>query len=221
MEEKDLSMQDFTRYFEKSRLGRLYFPNGKCFTPNGYSFGHGEITPFHIDLSNLYELLTEWKINDREFPLDDVVGVIAFGSAVRHPGYKEVHKKRRKYLLFGEEVTITKQVPIQPNDADFLVITGENLIREKVLEPVSLQTYDCGTWIKEGGIHLVNRGIEQVVNGIQGNDTVSASAMREGVPIFYDRRLAEVQRQTGISREIKRKIYWGKYNRGYLVGRIE
>src|SRR3989338_8957122 len=88
-----------------------------------------------------------------------ILAVIAFGSAVRHPGVQEVSRERRKYLLFGEKVTKVKQVAIQPSDADFLVITGENLMREEVIEPISLHTYDCGSWIEKGGIRLVNLGV--------------------------------------------------------------
>ena len=220
--ERNLSMGDFTRYFEGNRLGRLFFPNGKCFTPNGQWFENGEITPFHIDLKDLYKLLvTGWKINGTEVPLDDLVGVIAFGSAVKYPGYEEIIKTRKKYWFFGPKIKKPEQIPIQPEDADFLVITGQDLLRERVLEPVSLKTYDCGTWIKEGGIHLVNRGIEQVVNGVQSGDTISASAMREGVPIFYNGRLENVQNRTGISRETPRRIDWDEDKRGYLVGKIE
>ena len=83
-----LSLEDFARYFENNRLGRLYFPNGKCFTPNGEWFEDGKITQFHINLRDLYNLIIGWKINNAGISLDDVVGVIAFGSAVRHPGYR-------------------------------------------------------------------------------------------------------------------------------------
>jgi hypothetical protein len=219
--EASLSMNDFTKYFESDRLGRLYFPNGKCFTPHGTAFENGEITQFHIDLKDLYKLVTGWKINDTGVPLDDIVGVVAFGSAVKYPGYEEVIETKRKYKIFGQKLTKTKQVSIQPDDADFLVITEQDLLREKVLKPISLETYDCGTWIREGGIHLVNRGIEQVVNGVQAGDTISSSAMREGIPIFYNGRLEGVQARTGIPKETPRRIDWDTDKRGYLFGEIK
>ena len=212
-------MQEFTKYFENKRLGKLYFPNGKCITLN-------EETPFHIELSDLYKLVTGWKINHTEVPLDDIVGVITFGSAVRNP--EEVSKTRKRYLFFGPEITKIKQIPIQPNNADFLVITGnitgKNLIREEIREPIFIELYDgytSGNYVKESGIHIVNRGIEQVINGVNANDAVSALAMREGVPIFYNGRLADVQSQTGIVRENKRKISWDENKQGYLTGKIE
>ena len=186
----DLSMKDFTKYFEANRVGRLYFPNGKCFTPNGQAFENGEITPFHVNLRDLYKLVTGWKVNQTEVPLDDILTVIAFGSAVKHPSSEEVSVMKKRYTLFGprEDTGRKKQVPIQPNDADFLVITGQDLIREKVLEPVSLETYDCGTWIKEGGIHLVNRGTNQVINGVQGKDTVSMPSGLKYIVIKEDKK---------------------------------
>ena len=125
MIEKNLSMQDFTNYFEYNRLGKLYFPNGYCFDPLRI--------PFSINLRDLYKLVTGWTIDKTSIPLDNIVGIIAFGSAVRFPGYEDVSTTRKKYLLFGPEVTKTKQIPIQPNDADFLVITGENIVKEEIV----------------------------------------------------------------------------------------
>jgi hypothetical protein len=220
----DLSMNDFTKYFEANKLGKLYFPNGECFTSNGNGFENGEITKFHVDLSDLYKLVTGWKINKTEVPLDDILGVIAFGSAVKHPGYEEVPILKRKYFLFGpkEDTGRKKKVLIEPDDADFLVITGRDLIREKVLKPISLNTYDCRTWIKEGGIHLVNRGANQIINGTHSNDTISISALREGVPVFYNKeRLEEVVKEAGVSMTTPRKLSWDKDNSGYLTGKIE
>lgn len=219
-----LQMDDFTKYFETKRLGRLYFPNGKTYVhPGGRWFDRSSITNFYINLTDLYKLVTGWKVNHTLVPLDDIVAVIAFGSAVRHPGVQKVYQERRKYLLFGEKVMEVKYVPIQiqPNDADFLVITGENLMREEVLEPISLHTYDCGTWIEKGGIHLVNRGVSQLLNGVRANDTVSVSALREGVPIFFNGRLDGVVAQAGVTKTTLRKILWDENDDGFLTGRIQ
>lgn len=214
--ETNLSLQEFKKYFKSNKLGKLDFPNGECVNE------YGNEIPFHIDLRNLYRLVTGWKINSTEVPLKDIIGIIAFGSAVKYPGYEKASRKRKKYFLFGPEVTKTKQFPIQPDDADFFVITGKNITREKVIEPVSIETYDCFC-LKEGGIHLVNRGIEQVVKGIEANDTVSSSAMREGVPIFYDKRLINFQKRISsrIRRETPRRIFWDEDDDGCLIGKIE
>ena len=217
-----LHMDDFTKYFEATRLGRLYFPNGRTYVhPGGGCFDDSSITDFYINLTDLYKLVTGWKVNHTLVPLDDIVAVIAFGSAVRHPGVQEVSRERRKYLLFGEKVTKVEQVAIQPSDADFLVITGENLMREEVLEPISLHTYDCGSWIEKGGIHLVNRGVSQLLNGVRANDTVSTSALREGVPIFFNGRLEGVVAQSGVAKTTPRKILWDENVKGFLTGWIQ
>ncbi len=221
MTETNLSMKDFKRYFEAKRLGKLYFPNGKCMIPHGPWFEHAEFPSFFVHLSDLYKMVSGWKVNHTLVPLDDIVAVIAFGSAVRHPGVQEVSRERRKYLLFGEKVTKVKKVPIQPNNADFLVITGKNLMREEVLEPISIKTYDCGTWIRKGGIHLVNRGVNQLLNGDRANDTVSESALREGIPVFFNGRFGNVSSQAGVNPTTPRKIFWDENSEGFLTGRIQ
>ncbi|KKT28063.1 MAG: hypothetical protein UW43_C0012G0001 [Candidatus Yanofskybacteria bacterium GW2011_GWA1_44_21] len=221
MTETNLSMMDFTRYFEAKRLGKLYFPNGKCMIPHGLAFENAEFPNFFIRLDDLYKMVSGWKVNHTLVPLDDIIAVIAFGSAVRHPGVQEVIRERRKFLLFGEKVTKVKQVAIQPNDADFLVITGENLMREEVLEPISIKTYDCGTWIRRGGIHLVNRGVSQLLNGVRFNDTVSASALREGVPVFFNGRFGNVSMEAGVQSATPMKVHWDENGQGFLTGRIQ
>lgn len=220
MTETDLTMDDFRRYFEKNSLGDLFFPNGRCMTPHGQFFENSEFMNFHVRLDDLYKLVSGWRVNRTLVPLDDIVAVIAFGSTVRQPGTYEVTRTRRKYLFFGEKLSIKKTVPIQPNDADFLVITGENLMREEVLEPISIETYDCGTWIRTGGIHLVNRGINQVINGVKANDGISKAALLEGVPIFFNGGLTSVYSRTGITPRTTRKLLWDEDRKGHLTGVI-
>jgi len=218
MIETNLSMKDFTNYFNQKRLDRLYFPNGYCKIPNGLIAEHASIFDFFVTLSDLYKLVCGWRITKTLVPLHDIIAVIAFGSAVRLPYIKK--GIRRKYYFFGSMVKTEKQVFIQPSDGDFLVITGQNLIRKEILEPVSIETYDCGTWIKKGGIHLVNRGVNQLLKGMQANDTVSISAMQEGVPIFFDERFSDIITRTNIKRMTSRKILWDENNEGFLFGRI-
>lgn len=217
-----LHMDDFTDYFEATRLGELYFPNGKAYVhPGGSGFGLSSIRPFYIDLADLYKLVTGWKVNHTLVPLDDIVAVIAFGSAVRHPGVQEVTHERRKYLLFGEKVTKVKQVPIQPNVADFLVITSTDLMREEELEPILFHTEDCGTWIEKGGVHVLSRGVRQLLESVRAHDMVSVSALREGVPVFFDDRLGTVFWQGGVASATPRKILWDENDEGCLTGRIQ
>ena len=216
MTETNLSMKDFTRYFESGRLGKLYFPNGRCVYVNYWE----GFSNFFVNLADLYKLVSGWKVNNTLVPLDDIVAVIAFGSAVRYPNIEEIPYTYKKYLLFGPQISGVNQRKIQPKDADFLVITGKDLMREEVLEPISGGTYDAGTWLKRGGIHLVNRGINQLLNGVRANDTVSTSALREGVPVFSSGRLDEVVVQAGIAKTTPRKIFWDEDGKGFLIGSI-
>jgi len=219
--ETGLRMKEFTKYFKANRLGKLYFPNGQAYVhPGGAWFDRSSVTDFYIDLTDLYKMVSGWRVNHTLVPLNDIVAVIAFGSAVRYPSVQKVSRTHRKYWLFGEKVTKVERVAIQPSDADFLVITGKNLMREEVLEPISLDTYDCGSWIEKGGIHLVNRGVSQLLNGVRANDTVSASALREGVPIFFNGQLDGVIAQAGIAKTTPRRIIWDENSEGFLTGRI-
>lgn len=213
--ETNLSMKDFTRYFNERRLDRLYFPNGECKIPNGAWTENASVFNFFVNLNDLYKLVCGWRVNKTSVPLADIIAVIAFGSAVRIPGIKPV--SHHKYLFFGPMVTTMKEEYIQPKDADFLVITVQNLIREEILEPISVKTYDEGTWIKKGGIHLVNRGISQFMEGLRAKDTISISALQEGVPIFFDERFTGID----IEQTTSRKIFWDEDGEGYLFGRIK
>lgn len=215
MTETNLSMKDFARYFEAKRLGKLYFPNGRYVE---YLWGWSN---FFVNLADLYKLVSGWRVNHTLVPLDDIVAVIAFGSAVRHPDTEEIPYTRKKYLLFGPQSSGVYRQQVQPRDADFLVITGQDLMREEVLEPISEETYDAGTWLKRGGIHLVNRGVNQLLNGVRANDTVSASALREGVPIFFNGRFGSVSSQAGIELATPRKILWDENSNGFLIGKIQ
>ena len=219
--ESDLSIQDFSEYFEQDKLGELYFPNGECdIQPLTRMVSRRDKVPFFVKLAELYKLVTDWRINHTEVPLDDILGIVAFGSAVKYPGTQTIESKSRKYLFLGPEITRKRVVPIQPNDADFLVLTEHDLLRERVLRPISLETYDMGTWIIKGGIHLVNRGVNQFLNGINESDTISISAVNEGVPIFYRDGFNDILSQSGITRETPRKIRWDTDNTGKLKGQI-
>ena len=123
------------------------------------------------------------------------------------PGYQETYITRRKFILFGPWVVDHKRVPIQPNDIDFLIITDKNL------------GY-AGTWLKKGGIHLVNRGTEQMTQCIQVHDTVAMHALREGIPIFFDERMKSLSSKIGVKSRTPRKIYWNEDRQGYLSGFI-
>lgn len=214
--ETNLTVADFTRYFDAKRLGMLHFPNGRCWTSSVFPVS------FHIPLHGLYRAMSGWRVNHTLVRLGDIVAVLAFGSAVRHPGYREIVYTRRKYFLFGDPVVKTRMERICPSDADFLVITGENLTREETIDPVLSHDNYGGAWLCRGGIHLINRGADQVIKGVRDRDTVSLSALQEGVPIFFDPVRFEILRmRTGIQGATPRKVCWDEDENGYLSGKIE
>jgi hypothetical protein len=182
-----VSISKITEHYQDKNLGKLYFPNGKCLVNKQY-------VDFNIDLIDLYELLTDWSINDdwsnvtSKVDIDDIIAVIAFGSAVKYPGYTIEETKEKKYLFFGPDVITKYRVNLEPKDADFLVITKTRMIDFRKLDPVVSKwanDYDCGTDIKKAGIHLVNRSWDQFLNGINdGTDTVSISGLKEGILLF-------------------------------------
>jgi len=216
----DLKPKDFQEWFEKDKLGKLFFPVGKAYIPNGRYFEHGEIVNFFIALNDLFELCTEWKINGQSVPTNQILAIIAFGSAVG-PQYKTQISRRKKYFLFGEEIQVTKQKEIQPNDADFLIITKQNMIEEKFLKPLTIDTYDCGTWIRKGGIHLVNRGRDQVVQGFGNGDTISINALNLGVPIFFTSDYRLIRTELDLPEpQVPWKLWWNRNKQGLLTGDI-
>ena len=220
--ESNLTPKDFAEWFEKERLERLYFPVGSCLEPISTNFDVCPIVDFFIHMKDLYELMVDWRINKRNVPLDEIVAVIAFGSTVG-PSQRTVEKTRKKYWLFGEEIKYYKTYDVHPNDADFLVITKNKMIDEKVLKAVSITTYDCGTWVIEGGIHLVNRSVSQVIDGVNAGDTISISALKKGVPLLMTPDFAGLitQLPTSILEEEKtNKVRWKTNDYGYLIGRI-
>ncbi len=217
MIERKLSVSDFKEYFEKNRLGRLHLPNG--------NWGNG----MSLELKELFKLMSGWKIkNESEVPFEDILAVIAYGSAIKYPGYEMVPVTEPKYWgLFGSKVETGEKTKrhISPKDVDFFVLTESDITRHEYIAP-GLYTQDfgsggCLTSVVKSGINLVNRGTSQLLKGINQGDTISISAMREGVPVFYNGRLDEVQKRSGIIRETPRRLLWDENEEGYLVGKIE
>lgn len=215
MEDTGLPMSDFRAYGMMSMLGALSLPNGG----------------FNVSLSKLYNSIQwEWKINSKPMDMHKVIAVIAFGSAVRYPGYTEKNVQSKKYFLFGSPVERRTKIPIKPNDVDFLVVTKENMTEEKYIDSRSSYDYGNDHCRKEGNMHLVPRGVDQIIVGVNGSyrsiqygiaDTVSESALRYGVPLFYEKEeLEELIRRSGIKKETPRKVFWKKDWNDKLAGRI-
>jgi len=212
-----LTILDFEYYFKAYKLGQLCFPVG--FTFNGYS----DDNPFFINLNELYRLIIGWKIDEHEINIEEleIVAVIAFGSAVG-PKKRTVEKIKSKFIFFGSKTTSYQEKYIQPKDVDFLIITKEAIIKEKVLKPVSIRLYDRGTCIKKGGIHLVNRSMEQCENGISEEDTISISALSKGIPIFCNDEFASFRSKISVlNQALYEKVMWEIDSENVLKGTIE
>ncbi len=212
----NLSMEDATRFYNQKRLGNLLLPNSYHDNPIGYI----TLQDLSANLSGLYEMIIDWRINKSTVNPNEVIAVIAFGSAVRYPGTTTVLK--RKWPWSNPKPV---EIPLSANDIDFLVITANNLSREEVLTPKLSGggNYNGGptTYLERTGIHLISRGSEQVRKGVQQGDTVSISALKEGVPVFFDDRFEELRQQTGIESETPRKLFWCENSDGILSGEIK
>jgi len=202
--ETTLSMDDFTKFFYKNRLGKLYFPNGGA----------------SVHLHDLYRLVTGWRINGSTIPKENISAVIAFGSAVRHPSQIRTHRKR--FLIFGRKVTKLKTESIYPKDVDFLVITNGFFVYENKAEAVyEYDAYDGLPQLKEVGIHVLARSIDQMIGDIKSNSTVGVSALKDGVPIFRDERLEKLLKNVAVESTTSRKIFWEENREGILQGIIK
>lgn len=192
---KNPSFEDLALYAQQSKLGHLHLPNGGT-----------KVSFLSVGLDDLYRMVNRF-VGFYGLTSDHILAVIAVGSAVHSPGYRETYTTRRKFFLFGPWIVNHRTVPIKPNDIDFLVLTDKNL------------GYD-GTWLKKNGIHLVGRGVEQMTQCIQVNDTVAINALRLGVPVFFDERFTSLSDRIGIKPKTPRKIYWHKGGNECLMGAI-
>jgi hypothetical protein len=220
---KELKPSDFVRYFEQNKLGDLNFPVGIMYDGPSSGWWHDSyLCDFYIELNELYQIIVDWKIEQQSVEINNIVAIIAFGSVV---GTKiiEIEKERKKYIFFGKKIKYTKTENVKPSDVDFYVLSKTPYIDEKKLDPVSQETYDCGTWIKKAGIHVVNRSLDQCYCGIlDGTDTVSISAITKGVPIFMTDAFRPFKKTLDITHtEPLYELYWHFNKNGKLIGTIK
>lgn len=191
----DLKIKDFEKYFKANALGALGLPNLASIAS--------------IDCAKLYKAVTGWHVLDTEVSTDDIAAVIAFGPAVSYPGEKTVTIMKKRYGFFGSKIPVTEKVPIKMEVADFLVLTRKNLTREEYVHSIHEGDGEGGDILLEGGIHIVTKGIEQLIEGANQNDTVSVNAIKKGVPVLYEKKeLEDVIQRSGIKRENPYKTYW-------------
>lgn len=212
----NLTVKDFSDYFNARRLGNLWLPNGSFHTD------YKKRSTYHINLGDLYKIITDWKINSVAMPISEVTAIIAFGSAVRFPNYTEKGYECRRFFI-GKKYTKTYRHLIQPRDADFLVITENNIDRNEVLKQISTEIndgYGGYTYLKRGGIHVINVSVQQIIKRVKEGDTVSISALKDGVPIFFDERYASLVSKTNVKKESPRELLWDEDPNNCLQGEI-
>lgn len=153
------------RLFLECELGRLGLPN----------------SPKPVELRALLEGLKAWK----EVHLEVVVAIIIFGSAIER-SYYEVEKR---FLFWKYLKRVSRPAA---NDVDFLVITKKNLTSDLIFR-VARKTcvyegeYGSHTLALAPGLHLIQRGLGQFVEGVNtGLDNVSLDAFRKGVVLAAD-----------------------------------
>lgn len=198
-----LHMDDFTKYFEAKRLGKLYFPVTLSFSDGEY---------LHIELSDLYKLVTKWRVTHTLISPEDIVAVVAFGLSVHRSGFREVKKHR---WFFGDKMYISQ------DHADFIVVTAKDLADEEKLNPVYGGSVGYDDHVSRTGINIFYRGVNQFLNMVRTNDTMSTSALQEGVPIFFNGLFEEVVTQAGVAKTTPRRILWDENGDGFLTGRIQ
>jgi len=220
MVETKLTTRDFAKFFERGDLGKLSFPNGTVFIARGIYTEWGRSVPLFVNLDELYKAAVGWEINKSVVKLDDIIAIVAYGSAVQHPGYDEYIQRYKKYLIFGPMKTKVKRVPVRPRDIDFLVITRTNLYRRVVLAPEWREVYGGEALLTKGGIHLVNRSRINIIRGIRAGDTVSSSSLEYGIPIFTTSDFWKLKNDVKITKKNPRKVYWDTNSRGLLHGEI-
>jgi hypothetical protein len=167
MYDTPLSLDRFEEYFKLGRLGYFYFPNGKCLDEPAERKDPEKYIEFNICLHDLYKSITGWNENgEKQLPLDKIMGVVAFGDAVRLPA----PRTRKKWVLFGEKIQTKNLENIQPTHADILVITDGGF----EYSPEIIDPSECPIAMREislGGIRTHLSSYEDF-KSIHFNDTI-------------------------------------------------
>jgi hypothetical protein len=204
-----LPTEDFEKFYNQGRLGKIFFPNGA--REDIFADRSEERTKSYFTyLGDLYETLSEFKINNQDILSRGLIGIVATGKSVKYPGYNIVPVEHRKGLKFENwrvkrnYITIEEKIPIQPIKAEFFVITEDNPIPEECVGKTSRIALCRYTDNKHIGLTV--RGIEQVVNGIKEGmyrdnccvDKESIDAFQNGVPIIFDHQLKYIIEMSGV-----------------------
>ena len=114
--------------------------------------------------------------------VNDIKAIIIFGSAIRKS--KIISYQRKRFFIFGEEITIKKEIPYDPKDVDVLVITGKAYFDKKYILPRIDEGWDgskCVSCFVHAGYDFMNRSVDQIEAGLKAYDTIAMNALREGV----------------------------------------
>ncbi|KKT80770.1 MAG: hypothetical protein UW79_C0035G0007 [Candidatus Yanofskybacteria bacterium GW2011_GWA2_44_9] len=171
-------------------------------------FQHNLSRRAYPSLSDLHKLIVQMadQYGLRE---ENVLAVVAIGSAIHPSKFKNSYSIRRRFFLFGPLRAKHRIVQIAPNDFDFLVLTDRDLEAK-------------GAWMRKGKIHLINRSIGQILRCRENGDTVSINALRRGVMIFRtflfeDNDWANLGIRAGVKRDASRpRAYYYKGPHKYL-----
>lgn len=231
---KDITLELMKKYFESGKLGRLSVQIPNCGT-------------ISADLIQLYRHATGLKFFEYQTSPENIEAMAVYGSVLHKHFPQETNTRtRKKWVLFGpeiqEEVTKPRKMP---NDFDVMVITREGLTDDKIIVPKKkLVDTGCGyiestiptaVETKElvcdgygyievrGGsnLHITYRSIEQLLDGLGQEDTVSESVVRYGIPIIGEGKFSEVLREVSSpKREALHHVEWSEDLEGKLQGKI-
>ena len=212
MRKGPLFINEIHQYFVNRKLEYLYYPNGR-------SFIDCTLGTFSVRLFDLYRLMLGWEIGRVAIPIHEISFVVAFGSAVRMPGYTERKWSHKKYFLWGPVIHGAFKIPIEPHDADFLVVTKSNFQYETTMKPTLIESYEEGTLVTKGGIHILTASRKQFISELAAGDNFATSVFTEGVPIFIE-STAALNIEDHQSWPTLLNAYWDEDKGGHLYGRI-
>lgn len=200
------SVADLRRYYIEHRLGLLTFPNGKCSIPTGIMPWQQDQLNFYVGLVGLCRLIYGWDLERPLVDPQDTVAIIAIGRAVQYPGVDRISGERRRYWIFGPKVPCVDEIPIQPADAEFLVITASGSGRDASIDPQWLPM-DCQILVT-GGIQVTFCSLDAAREAMSDPCGKTAAAVRDGVPLFSDVRFEELLKHHSIAPSGARHIVW-------------
>jgi hypothetical protein len=210
----NMQIAEFEKFYKEKELGDLTFPNGTLPSLLDSITGHYEV-PYFIKLEELYEAINGMR--GFNIPSLKLLGVVAYGDAVRYPGYELEPHTYRKWLI-GPKVTEDVKVPIQTYKADFLVVTEKNPIPIPSISN-SQAARLCNRHVND--IYLDIRGIDQVIKGLEmglgtpsNTDYESIASFTNGVPVFFnDNDLERIMVQSGATNTNPRHTKWNYYKK--------